>query len=355
MSDPSVLVGILRESLLRQLSGEPGVVFVARREYVAALARFFGPASRHAFVGAEEPVGDWLPALEGREVVVAAGPEEEALAADVERGLAERGQRPSVYRLLGDLFVNVMSRGPLWRRTRDVQGRPRVAFAIVCTPRSGSEFLCEALRSTGVAGYPREHLRSHTEALARYWQLDPSRYLEVHMAEHATPNGVFGTKLISHFLLDHVRAAPGLERTLAGFRFIRLSRRDAIGQAISAMIASRTGTYHVRDAGEQSVYQNRLRGVAVTDAELRQVGDLQAAFAAQEAELDELLRRMGATPLTIHYEDLIVEPLPHIRAILSFLGVAASIDGISVKVRKTESRLSHVVRRRYLARAGGRV
>jgi LPS sulfotransferase NodH len=231
---------------------------------------------------------------------------------------------------------------------------PRVAYAIVSTPRCGSEFLCEALASTGVAGYPREHLRSHTERLRFHWQLDATTYLRAVMARRFTPNGVFGTKLISHFLFSHLSWSPDLERTLAEFRFIRLLRRDAIGQAISAAIASQTGTYHVRNAVQQERYEARLRGVSVTDGVLRLVAEIQTAFAEQERDLDELLRRIDASPLVIHYEELIDDPLPQVRAILSFLGVAASIDSVCVRVRKTESPLSNVVREIYLERLGGR-
>jgi LPS sulfotransferase NodH len=338
----------LRGPLFARLRSAPGLIFVGKREYIEYLAEVFGTASPHAFVRADDPVDSWERLLAGRVAVVATSDDEDAIAADVGRVLAQLGHRVRVARLFADLFVNVMSGGHLWQPTPRELATPTVAYAILGTPRCGSEFLCEALTSTQVAGYPQEDLRSQSEALTKYCRFDADRYLRTLMSRRVTPNGVFGTKLISHFLLDHIKLCSELERTLTRFKFIRILRRDIIGQAISAMLASRTQVYHVRDVAEHQRYAERLGNLQISPEDLRHVDLLCNALSTQNGQIDEFFSRHRITPLVLTYEDLIVQPLATVNAILSFLSVAAKIQSVAVTVRRTRSEFSNAVRAMYL-------
>jgi trehalose 2-sulfotransferase len=340
--------GPLHDLLLARLSNVPGLLFVGKREYIDYLADFFGAASLHSYVSDDEPVCGWEQLLPGRNAVVATGDDEDAVAAHAERVCARLGNPLRVVRLFGDLFVNSMTSNDLWQMTTGEPALPKVAYAILGTPRCGSEFLCEALTSTQVAGYPTEHLRSQSEVLTKYSRFDTNRYLRIAMWRSVTPNGVFGTKLVSHFFMDHIKICPELERTLAKFKFVRLLRKDIVDQAISALLASLTGVYHLREGLNVSDYAERLSRVRIRQADLRHLDLLCHAFAAQNKQMDEFLVKHGITPLVLSYEEVTEHPLVGVNAILSFLNISTKIECVSVSVKRTRSDLSDAIRAIYL-------
>ena len=87
-------------------------------------------------------------------------------------------------------------------------------YAICSLPRSGSFLLCEMLRSVGL-GDPREHLRP---PILKFLDRSPEDDFDLvewyqRVNSLARKNGVFGTKLISHFIFDWAASAlnrPGV-------------------------------------------------------------------------------------------------------------------------------------------------
>ena len=72
--------------------------------------------------------------------------------------------------------------------------KPRRAYWICFTPRTGSALICQLLRATGVAGRPEEYFWRDNEPLYRtQWHVTSySDYLERALEEGTTPNGIFG-------------------------------------------------------------------------------------------------------------------------------------------------------------------
>jgi LPS sulfotransferase NodH len=341
----------LRDPLLARLRGVSGLVFVGKQDCIDYLAAFFGVASLHKYVCIDKPTFTWEGSLSGRDTLVLVSEDEDALAADVQRVLTQIGRSLRVVRLFADLFVNAVSGGDLWQTTSSKFAPPEVAYGIIGTPRCGSEFLCELLTSTQVAGYPQEHLRTHSLLLAKHCRFDTNRYLKILMSRRVTPNRVFGTKLISHFLMDHLMMSSELEGTLSRFKFIRVLRRDVLGQAISAMLASRTEVYHVRNEAEQQRYTERLIGIEIRSTDLLHVDQLIRAFSTQNRQIDDFLCRHGISPLLLTYEDLIEQPLESVKNIARFLNISVRIDSVSAGVRRIESPLSNTVRNLYIERS----
>ena len=116
--------------------------------------------------------------------------------------------------------------------------------------------LAEALESTGIAGRPREYFdpvfqKKWCESLAI---ASDAEYFEKALAAGTTPNGVFGAKVLWHqfeHLLVKLRRIQGnglsdlelLDRTFPDLRYIFLTRRDKIRQAISYDRAIRSGVW----------------------------------------------------------------------------------------------------------------
>ena len=132
--------------------------------------------------------------------------------------------------------------------------RQQLAYIICTMPRSGSWLLSEALEKTRIAGSPREYFNELQEATwFEKWDVwSYADYLKRVLARGTTPNGVFGVKL-HWYQFDGLPAKlsqiPGMEglaryemmrRAFGDPRYILLTRRDKVRQAVSFFRASRT-------------------------------------------------------------------------------------------------------------------
>jgi LPS sulfotransferase NodH len=347
----------LKRTLLPSLQGADRLVFVGDRRTIAVLRAFYegaGSAPGSRFVEfTDAPGTDWKAILDGRCVVVASVRHEAALTEQVRRLASTHAVSTPILRLFGDLFVNLACGQDPLQPSVEAPHVPPVAYAIVGTPRCGTEFLCDALTSTGAAGFPEEHLRLESQLLTRHGRFDCVAYFRALRSRRVTPNGVFGTKIISHFLFDHLRWAPKLHRELTSLRYIHIVRRDRIGQAISAMVASKTGVWHLRNDAERARYADLLAGLTIDARSLRHVRFLIGGFERQDRRLTAFLKKLGAPTLTVTYEDLVENPASELLSILSFLTLQVPAGDISVKLKTTRSPFSDMVRAKYIERYEG--
>src|SRR5262245_3958505 len=73
-------------------------------------------------------------------------------------------------------------------------------YVICSTPRSGSNLLCDALRSTGIAGTPDEYFNSrYRDFFLERWSQPPTvsqaQFLELALAAGTSSNGIFAVKI----------------------------------------------------------------------------------------------------------------------------------------------------------------
>lgn len=138
--------------------------------------------------------------------------------------------------------MNLLSKFSLWTATDNTQTannghreKPLLGqrgYAVCTLPRSGSNFFCDILSSTGVLGNPREFFNGG----ARRMYDDPSypddRFAQVEriLTTGATPNGVYALKIFPEL---HDGVAPVLRWTaeLPNLSFIRFKREDVLGQS----------------------------------------------------------------------------------------------------------------------------
>jgi trehalose 2-sulfotransferase len=350
---PDQVVQALEPTVLRTLIGGCPLAFVGDRATIDALRAAFARAavaSGHEYLSVEEGSERWRSALANRLIVVSSVADEESMSVEVTRRLAAEGIDRPVLKLFADLFVNVFcgARDPL-QPSPPLRANSNAAYAIVGTPRCGSEMLCDALTSTGAAGFPEEHLRLESQLLTRHCHFDCVRYFRMLRARRTTPNGVFGTKIISHFLKEHVKQSPGLRRELKQLRFIHVVRRDRVGQAISAMLASKTGVWHLRSDRDRATYEDLLRQVTIADADLRWIRWLVDGFKREDRQLRWFITRNRVRAMSVAYEDLIEQRSTQLRAMLSFLELDVTLPDDPITLKKTRSALSDQIRERYLA------
>ena len=257
---------------------------------------------------------------------------------------------PPILNLFGDIFVNLLCQIPLLEPLSPQLRSPEISYAIFTTPRSGSTYLCNLLESTGIAGYPGEHLRFAAQELARYCNFDYLKLLDSLRSYRVTNNGVFGTKLISHFLLELKQTKPDFQQIFPAIdKFILLVRQDKVAQAVSLVIAQRTEIWHLRGNGQNANYQAKLENIAIDDALLDDVAQKHEFILRQEARLQKILDLQNIEPLTIVYEDILQDARREIERILDFLAIDDRDNQLQIdsNIKRMPSAVSQKIIQRY--------
>jgi trehalose 2-sulfotransferase len=207
------------------------------------------------------------------------------------------------------------------------------AHLVCATPRSGSTLLCELLKSTGVAGrpeeyfetlratgyprQPRQYFEGAPEVQAALPEVDPGTPecffdWDAVLRAGTTPNGVFGAKVMWSHLDDLGPRLGGrrLDDLLPGLRYVRVSRRDRVAQAVSLWIAIQT--QHWRDEGD-------IRQAHEPVYSFTAIRHLVQQLTADELAWDEWL--VGRDVIDASYEELAAAPGATVSRILERLGL----------------------------------
>ncbi len=212
---------------------------------------------------------------------------------------------------------------------------PTATYIICTNPRSGSWLLSEGLASTSLAGNPREWFNSLGEQQQRArWRMDNSAdltyagYLDLARAESTTSNGISGIKVHYYQFAELPKKMEAIARlrgrTAAGLmsslfpqaRYLWLTRRDKLRQAISFLIASSTEEWWMID------------GVTPAEGSAREpefdphaIARLERTFAANDRKWQAYFEDNNIAPLVIQYEDLVADYPGTIVNVLKWLEV----------------------------------
>jgi LPS sulfotransferase NodH len=234
-----------------------------------------------------------------------------------------------IVKLFSDVFVNLMSGRQLLQTSDCDLVPPKISYAIATTPRSGSTALSNALAATGIAGFPKEHLRFPSQVLAQNCQFDYVRYLQILMTHRTTENGVFGTKFISHFFKSHSQSSYDFKEILDRFHFVYLIRRDKLAQATSVLVAQKTKTWHISSNKKYQDYQAKLTELDIQDSELEKLHILHQNILTQERFWESFFEQHQISPLVIEYEQFLESPEEQVNKILKYLKII-DIDRIKI-------------------------
>jgi LPS sulfotransferase NodH len=221
---------------------------------------------------------------------------------------------------------------------------PQTTYLIFFTPRSGSYLLCEALTTSGLAGFPAEYFGANqADRLAKSWGVTgQSDYLGTLFRRRSTANGVFGVKVTwRHFGvfvdrsrdIEHCRALPPAvlaSALLPNLRYVWLTRRDKLRQAISYSRALQTGVWNVTgpDVVERPAPQYDRASIT----------KLLHATRDDEARIREYLSANGIKPLTIVYEEFVSRYDATCRDVLQYVGVQPANDVLMPSPALTQQR-----------------
>lgn len=200
-------------------------------------------------------------------------------------------------------------------------------YMICTTWRSGSTLLCKLLASTNLAGNPGEFLLEKVEAKSRLSGEPYPSFIQRRLKGRATPNGVSGVKLMRDNLesvLHRLRPDPGgssgsdlqiISQIFPHVKFIFLSRRDKLRQAISLARSQRSQVWHIEPgkSGKPPVRFPRVNNFQI-ECMLRQIQEAEASW-------NSFFDHHHIDPYPVTYEDLCANPLETIEGILNFLEI----------------------------------
>jgi LPS sulfotransferase NodH len=253
--------------------------------------------------------------------------------------------------------------------------KPKSSYLICATPRSGSTLLCEALKSTGIAGLPEEYFEAlrHSglprrpqeyfigaqdrtilrhlgelssgdgqPARSRLWDRhDYEPFLNWAIGQGTTPNGVFGAKLMWGYFGDFVsllreipeyRKLPTDELLPTAFpdlSYIRVVRANKVRQAVSLWKAVQTATWRQEETGLSDGAD--IADAAEPDASnghgprlkfhYHAIEHLLGQILAHEACWDAFFEHCRIRPHVVVYEDFVENYEQTARETLSYAGV----------------------------------
>jgi LPS sulfotransferase NodH len=223
---------------------------------------------------------------------------------------------------------------------------PTLTYIICTNPRSGSYLLCDGLASTSRAGRPREWFNPLGEEKRRArWGIDKSAdaayssYLDHVRARSTTRNGISGIKLHFYQFVELAKKLAGLEGfqslTTAGLmtkafpnlKYLWLTRRDKARQAISYLLAIKTGKWWEIDGSKSGRSEDTIDD---SDFEPREVGRLEEKLAQNDVAWQRYFESNDISPLIVYYEDLAADYRGTIARVLSWLGVHVA-DAVAVR------------------------
>ena len=220
---------------------------------------------------------------------------------------------------------------------------PPRGYAICTERRSGSVYLSQLLRSTGVLGRPTEWFDAaamrNIFGIADY-PTDPLAQLAAIPKVAATPNGVYGVKIFSGDF-DRIRESRWADR-LPNLSFVYLRRLDTLAQAISLHKAYQTQQW----ASFRRPLAKPVYDFAAIDRILRNLN-------LAHTRWGYYFGRNGMPVLNLFYEHMVEAPANTVAAVAQFIGLQGpvTIDFSQVATEVQRDGVSEAWRRRYIAEA----
>lgn len=215
----------------------------------------------------------------------------------------------------------------------------KTSYVICAVQRSGSFLLCEALKNTGLAGFPEEYFLYHVGG--SNWENSSwaqqngatTRYAFISLVQEqgTTANGVFGIKLMWNYFQDvisglqempeyePIEPASLLQRLFPNLHHIWMIRNDKVRQAVSWAMAAQTGFYAAWQADVQASKQEPVY-------DFEQIDLLYKLILEGEAGWNSFFERNNITPMKVIYEELVDAYEETGLRILDFLGMSYPDD-----------------------------
>jgi LPS sulfotransferase NodH len=237
-------------------------------------------------------------------------------------------------------------------------------------PRTGGFLLAEALESTAIAGRPREYFDPvfHKDWCAGHAIKSDAEFYERVFAAGTTSNGVFGAKVLWHqfeHLLAGLRRIEGdglsdlelLRLMFPDLRYIFLTRKDKIRQAISYDRAIRSGVWWSLRPGALGNGETPAPApVVVPPFDFAQLDLWVTRLTEFDSRWRRHFKRVGTEPFEVAYEDLVLSYESTVFSILRYLDlpISASVKIAPPRLRQQADQVTEEWVRRYEEIKSGR-
>ncbi len=228
---------------------------------------------------------------------------------------------------------------------------PRRCYVVCAIARSGSNLLTDGLHETRLAGRPKQFFLHKNEGayIKRHGLRNDMGFADyVRGIQNAacTSNEVFGFKLMSWYLEGFLRRlretgafggadTPVLEMLCHAFprlRFVHISRRDKLRQALSKVRAAQTGLWKIKN-GETPESQETEFDPDLIEKSIAEIKLLDQLW-------EQFFQRLGLEPFRVEYESLCRDYETTIRGVLDYLEISLPKNvriGPPVTVRQADA------------------
>lgn len=189
---------------------------------------------------------------------------------------------------------------------------------IACTSRSGSTYLCDALRPWGL---------DFAEWFNPYWRFgkqsditDVTGYLE-YLATHAARDGVLSAKM-APAALGYLALGGQMDHGLDGWNIAFLRRRDIVRQAISREVARRTGLWTAKMAATGAVQES--------DYDFDELHRELKSILNENNQWLTLLNGLGLPWREVWHEDVLAGGDAYLADLAAFFGAPARVPEAQV-------------------------
>lgn len=196
---------------------------------------------------------------------------------------------------------------------------PRSRYLIAITPRSGSSYLCNAMKNSKRLGWPQEVLEQNSMAIRLTKDMPgrtPEEYFRNTFRATKTPNGVSGLKT-SWFQFENFMMAIEDHKYLQGIKYIYLTRRDLAAQAVSLFKAVSSNIFHsVTEPGKDD-----LATLSLLEYDYSAIKYWYDHIIAQEKGWQQYFYDRRIFPLCLSYEEIEDDIIQVIKRIAIYVGV----------------------------------
>lgn len=209
------------------------------------------------------------------------------------------------------------------------------SYIICSVQRSGSTFVCETLKNTGVAGRPGEALlffeRECKDALGDDEKL-LERIAEIHR-KGQTPNGVFGLKLMwttAKPFFARMKLIPAfadlsphhiLVKLFGDCRYVFLERCDKVGSAISTVKLNQRNAAGVKVAHAKTEEDLLKIRKFVNKYDYQKIDDAHKNICIQYLQWQVFFIRNNIAPQHITFEDFLAHLDDNVSRVLDYIRV----------------------------------
>lgn len=193
-------------------------------------------------------------------------------------------------------------------------------YVVAITPRSGSSYLCDVMTKSRCFGQPDEFINPDTIAqiMAKIPGRTPEEYLTNILKFRRARNGISGLKA-SWFHWQRFSQAMNDEQRhyLTQFKYIYLTRRNLIAQAISLYRATASSVFHTNIQHSPDA----LNKFQAQQYDYEAIKFWYEHIAQQEQGWQQYFYQQRIYPLCLTYEDVETDIVMTLKRIANYLGI----------------------------------